>query len=313
MTERDAAIIRTGTPAPAPAAVVLDAGPVRVVFADGDLRQVRRDGTEIVRRIYVAVRDLDWNTLPGEISDLEIADDSGKFRIRFTRRHRSGGLDYQWHAEIDGEADGTIRYRMRGAALAAFPYAKIGICVHHPTDGFAGQPYHGTAPAGPVAGSLPDAIGPQVHLDDGTDLPLFDPVSDLAVTHESGGVVGFEFSGDLWEMEDQRNWTDASYKSASTPASLGYHHEAVAGDQFDQQVVIRASGFPRAAPEATPDDGRLTISIGAADGPEFPPVGLRCADPAAGWSGRARAVLRAIGPAHLRADIYPAAAGRACG
>ena len=86
MTERDAAIIRTGTPAPAPAAVVLDAGPVRVVFADGDLRQVRRDGTEIVRRIYVAVRDLDWNTLPGEISDLEIADDSGKFRIRFTRR-----------------------------------------------------------------------------------------------------------------------------------------------------------------------------------------------------------------------------------
>jgi hypothetical protein len=288
--------------------VVLDAGPVRVLFADGDLRQVSRDGTEIARRIYVAVRDLDWNTLPGEISDLEIADDSGKFRIRFTRRHRSGGLDYQWHAEIDGEADGTIRYRMRGAALAAFPYAKIGICVHHPTGGFAGQPYHGTAPAGPVAGSLPDAIGPQVRLGDGTDLPLFDPVSDLAVTHESGGVVRFEFSGDLWEMEDQRNWTDASYKSASTPASLGYHHEAVAGDQFDQQVVIRASGFPRPAPTIAPDTDRLTISIGAADGPRFPPVGLRCADPAAGWSGRALAVLRAIGPAHLRADVYPTAA-----
>ena len=100
----------------------------------------------------MAVRDLDWNTLPGEISDLQIADDGGKFRIRFTRRHRSGGLDYQWQAEIDGEADGTIRYRMHGAALSAFPYAKIGICVHHPTDGFAGQLYHGTAPGGPVDG-----------------------------------------------------------------------------------------------------------------------------------------------------------------
>ncbi len=129
---------------------MLHAGPVRVLFADGDLRQVRRDGTEIVRRIYVAIRDLDWNTLPGEISDLQIADDGGKFRIRFTRRHRSGGLDYQWQAEIDGEADGTIRYQMHGAALSAFPYAKIGICIHHPTDGFAGQLYHGAAPGGPV-------------------------------------------------------------------------------------------------------------------------------------------------------------------
>ncbi|HEX3489394.1 MAG TPA: hypothetical protein VHU92_08620 [Streptosporangiaceae bacterium] len=290
--------------------LVLHAGPVRVLFADGDLRQCRRDGTEIVRRIYVAIRDLDWNTLPGEISGLEVADEGEKFRVRFTRRHRAGGLDYQWQAEIDGEADGTIRYRMRGTALSAFPYAKIGICVHHPIDGFAGRPYRGTAPGGPVSGTLPDTIGPQIRLDDGTDLPLFDPVSDLAISHSSGGVVGFEFSGDLWEMEDQRNWTDASYKSASTPASLGYHHEASAGQQFDQQVIVRAGGFPPAtatAGTASLQAGAVTISIGDPDGPWFPPVGLRCADPAADWSDRALAVLRAIGPAHLRADIYPAA------
>jgi len=288
--------------------LVLHAGPVRVLFADGDLRQCRRDGTEIVRRIYVAIRDLDWNTLPGEISGLDVADEGEKFRIRFTRRHRAGGLDYQWQAEIDGEADGTIRYRMRGTALSAFPYAKIGICVHHPIDGFAGRPYRGTAPGGPVHGTLPDAIGPQIRLGDGTDLPLFDPVSDLAVSHSSGGVVGFEFSGDLWEMEDQRNWTDASYKSASTPASLGYHHEAAAGQQFDQQVIVRAGGFPAAtASTASPRAGGVTISVGDPDGPQFPPVGLRCADPGADWSDRALAVLRAIGPAHLRADIYPAA------
>jgi hypothetical protein len=287
--------------------LVLQAGPVRVLFADGDLRQCRRDGTEIVRRIYVAIRDLDWNTLPGEISGLEVTDEGEKFRIRFTRRHQAGGLDYQWQAEIDGEADGTIRYRMRGTALSAFPYAKIGICVHHPVDGFAGRPYRGTAPGGPVSGTLPDAIGPQIRLGDGTDLPLFDPVSDLAISHSSGGVVGFEFSGDLWEMEDQRNWTDASYKSASTPASLGYHHEAAAGQQFDQQVIVRAGGFAPATDSASLQSGGVTIAVGDPDGPWFPPVGLRCADPAAGWSDRALAVLRAIGPAHLRADLYPAA------
>ncbi len=243
MTRHEIQIIRTGTGEPPPAVVLLRAGPVSLLFTGGDLRQIRYGDVEIARRIYVAIRDLDWNTLTGDITDLDIADRGDSFSIRFTRRHKAGDLDYEWRAEIDGDADGTIRYRMRGAALSAFAYAKIGICVHHPTDGYAGQPFRGTTPDGPVSGTLPDAIGPQIHLADGTDLPLFEPVSELDLTHSSGGVVRFGFAGDLWEMEDQRNWTDASYKSASTPASLGYYHEAALGTEFDQEVVIRADAF----------------------------------------------------------------------
>jgi D-apionolactonase len=296
--------IRTGTGEPAPAAVLLCAGPVRVLFAGGDLRQICYGDIEVARRIYVAVRDLDWNTLPGDITDLDVADHGDSFAIRFTQRHKAGDLDYEWHAEIDGDSAGTIRYRMRGAALSAFAYAKIGICVHHPVEGYAGQPYLGTTPDGPVKGTLPDAIGPQVHLDDGTDLPLFEPVSELDLRHASGGGVRFEFAGELWEMEDQRNWTDASYKSASTPARLGYHHEASPGAQFDQQVLIRADGFAApAGPSTRP--AALTIAVGPiAAGLAFPLVGLRSTDVSAAWSQRARSVLRAIGPAHLRADVH---------
>ena len=240
-------MIRTGTAEAPPEVRILRAGPVRVLYSDGDLRQLCHGDVELARRIYVAIRDLDWNTLPGPVSDLDIAERADSFAIRFSRRHVGADLDYEWRAEIDGSADGTITYRMRGVARSAFPYAKIGICVHHPVAGYAGQPYRGSTPAGPVAGNLPDAIGPQIHLDDGTDLPLFEPVSELEITHACGGVVRFGFSGDLWEMEDQRNWTDASYKSASTPASLGYHHEATVGQRFDQAVVIRAAGFPAPA------------------------------------------------------------------
>jgi hypothetical protein len=53
----------------------------------------------------------------------------------------------------------------------------------------------------------------------------------------------------------------------------------------------------------------VTISVGDADGPPFPPIGLRCADPAAQWSDRALAALRAIGPAHLRIDLSADAPG----
>ena len=304
MPELSPQMIRTGTAAPPPAVRPLRAGPVRVLYCDGDLRQICHGDVELARRIYVAIRDLDWNTLPGPISNLDIADRGDSFAIRFSRRHVGGDLDYEWQAEIEGSADGTISYRMRGEALSAFPYAKIGICVHHPIAGYSGQPFAGGTPGGPVAGHLPAAIGPQIHLDDGTDLPLFEPVSDLAITHACGGVVRFEFSGDRWEMEDQRNWTDASYKSASTPASLGYHHEAGVGQRFEQQVVIRASGFPAAARRRAAGSW-LTVTAGATeDDPVFPPVGLRCSDPAAAPSPAGLAVLRAIAPAHLRADVH---------
>ena len=303
MPELTPQMLRTGTAEPPPEIRALRAGPVRLLFSDGDLRRICHGRVEVARRIYVAIRDLDWNTLPGEITGLEITDRGDSFAIRFSSRHIAGPLDYEWHAEIDGDPDGTISYRMRGEALTAFPYAKIGICVHHPVDGWAGQPYAGSTPDGPVAGRLPDAIGPQIHLDDGTDLPLFDPVSDLDITHADGGVVRFDFSGDLWEMEDQRNWTDASYKSASTPASLGYHHEAEAGTKFDQQVVIRPHGFATAAqpPAAV---GPLTLTVSDASGPAFPPVGLRCSDPGATLSAAGRAALRTISPAHLRVDVH---------
>jgi hypothetical protein len=300
----DTEVVRTGTPDAPPPVRALRAGPVVALFTGGDLRQIRLGEVEIVRRVYVAVRDLDWNTLPGETEDLDVADLGDSFVIRFTRRDAAGSLDYRWRAEIEGTSDGVIRYRMLGEAWADFPYAKIGICVHHPVAGYAGQPFRGTTPQGPVSGRLPDAIGPQIHLDDGTDLPLFDPVSDLDITHASGGVVSFAFAGDLWEMEDQRNWTDASYKSASTPARLGYRHEARRGQRFDQQVVIRARGFPPPADAVAGRGQDAGIEIGAAAGTHVPPIGLGCSDPAAPLSRGARRLLGAIGPAHLRVDLH---------
>src|SRR5262249_45610994 len=116
-----------------------------------------------------------------------------------------------------------------------------------------------------------------------------------------------------WEMEDQRNWTDASYKSASTPASLGYHHEASAGQMFDQGVVIRASGFAAPAGSLDGTTGALALTFGPdADADRrVPAIGLRCANPSEPPSAAGLAVLRAVGPGHLRADVRLASADAA--
>ena len=59
---------------------------------------------------------------------------------------------------------------------------------------------------------------------------------------KSGIEAKFEFEGDLFEMEDQRNWTDGSFKTYCTPLSLGYPFQALAGQSFKQKVTLRGRG-----------------------------------------------------------------------
>ena len=300
MSENNGSVERllTARAQPPPSPIRLRAGDFGLVLVGGDLRYLCASGTEVVRRVYVAVRDLNWNTLPGVIEGLQVRDGGNSFDVTFVCRHRFGPIDYRWSAAIIGDRSGCIRYEMSGEALTRFPYAKIGICVHHPIEGFKGMAYSGVSPAGPLTGTLPETVGPQVNLDDGTDLPLFDPVSELRLNHLGGGVVTFEFSGDLWEMEDQRNWTDQSFKSASTPASLGYRHEALPGQKFHQMLTISATGF---APVAlSPAD---SVRVGSASGTVVPEIGMSCPTPTEALSPAARELFALIRPAHLRVDV----------
>ena len=57
----------------------LRAGPLRLALDGVDLRYVKLGRTELVRRIYVAVRDRNWNTIPGVISDLEVDEREDSF------------------------------------------------------------------------------------------------------------------------------------------------------------------------------------------------------------------------------------------
>ena len=52
------------------------------------------------------------------------------------------------------------------------------------------------------------------------------------------------FGGELFEMEDQRNWTDASYKTYCTPLHLPYPVELAAGERVIQSVTLRPLGYP---------------------------------------------------------------------
>jgi len=295
-------ILLHGRPEPPEEARTLSAGPLTMLLRGTDLVYLRHGEMELARRIYMAVRDLNWNTIAGEVRDRRVEEREDGFRVTFVVRHRRGPIDFEWEGEIAGEADGTVTYAMSGMPRAVFDYAKIGLCVHHPVREHAGRIFTGRAPEGPVGGTLPLDIGPQIHVDEGWDLPLFDPVWELRIALPDGSAVAFDFEGDLWEMEDQRNWTDASYKSASTPAHLGYVHHAKPGVLLRQRVTVRheAAGPPRTARSR-----RDRIVLGGETGRFLPAIGFGMASDRRPLSSREAGLISALRPAHLRADVRP--------
>src|SRR5262249_42339632 len=118
----------------------LCAGPLCLVYEAGDLRYVRLGDQEILRRVYSAVRDRNWDTIPAALSQVEIEERSDSFRITYHARHQQGEIDFAWQGEIEGRADGTVRFTMDGEALSTFTRSRIGFCILHPMRECAGRP-----------------------------------------------------------------------------------------------------------------------------------------------------------------------------
>jgi hypothetical protein len=212
---------------------------------EGGLRHVRLGDREILRRIYVAVRDAQWATIPIRISHLKIEEPPGGFLVTFDASHREGPIDFAWSASLRGDGAG-VTFRMEGEARRSFSRNRIGICVLHPIEECAGRPCRIEQDSGVVQeGVFPRQISPHQ--------PFFDI---RAISHEAapGLRARVSFEGDVFEMEDQRNWSDASYKTYSTPLRLPRPVEIAAGTTIVQQVTLAIEGPTPGPPVARAAD-----------------------------------------------------------
>jgi len=284
---------------PPPPCSCLRAGPLAALWEGGDLRAVRLGDIEILRRIYIAVRDENWDTIPNSLTNVTTDLQADRFLISYDARNCSRNLDFQWHATITGDPYGTIRLAMEGQATRDFSYCRFGFCLLHPLAEYCGQPYWGIGPDGPVSGNLPTLIAPQ-RYEGGFFLPLFPSVSSFKVSLKRGVEVGFAFEGDLFEMEDQRNWTDGSFKTYCTPLSFGYPFQAQTGQTFKQTVTITVQG---SAQEST-SDSKIQLEVGPPLQRGLPLIGLGLASHLTDLSARDTALLRKLRLDHLRADLH---------
>ncbi len=306
MAIADASRILTGRDQPGPAPRVLEAGPVRALLDGADLRHVRVGDTELVQRVYVAVRDAPWNTIPATYRDWQIEQAEDGFRVSFEAEHRYEAIHFTWRGTITGAPDGTIRYEMDGACRGVFQYSKIGFNVHHALDGSVGRPYRAQTAEGELRGVLPDAIEPQ-WIVDGTILGMFAPYSEIAIEVVDGLEAVAALEGDLLELQDHRNWTDANFKSYATPLALGFPFDSTDGQRIRQVLTIGFGGaVPTARPPAPP-----TITLAPVVAERLPAIGLGQPSHGQPLSAGEAAKIALLRPAHLRVEVSLDEAGLA--
>ncbi|HVG38755.1 MAG TPA: hypothetical protein VM870_05685, partial [Pyrinomonadaceae bacterium] len=287
-------ILRAGRAEESPASSrrLLRAGPLSLVFDGGDLRYLRYGEREVIRRVYVAVRDQHWNTVAPQFSDLRLDAGEDHFHATFQAIHRAGELDFRWRGEIRGSADGTITYLMDGAAHSTFWRNRIGCCVLHPMRECANLP----CVAEKIDGSLLDGRFPAF-------IAPHQPFIDLrALSYEVAPGVGVEVrcEGDTFEMEDQRNWSDASFKTYSTPLSLPRPAEVPSGARIVQQITIKLCGHLERA--AGDEEGVVEVTFDDASASVLPRLGIVLAKDAPPLGAAAARRLRALNLSHLRVD-----------
>jgi hypothetical protein len=282
-----------GRDEPPPESVPLRAGPLCLQLEEGALKYVRLGGREVLRRVYAAVRDRNWGTVPARISDLRIESRADSFRASFVSEHRQGEVDFAWRGRIEGRSDGTLRFELDGEARSTFYRNRIGFCVLHPPE-VAGGPCHAKHADGRVErGVWPLRISPWA------------PFTEIrALRHEvlPGLWARLDLEGEVFEMEDHRNWTDASFKTFCTPLSVPYPVEVTEGTRVRQAVALRLEGT---MPEGAGDSCRAAPVVRVAAGPAvpLPRLGLGVASHGAALSALEIERLKVLHLSHLRVDL----------
>ena len=284
----------------------LTAGPLTMEYADGDIRALRCGSVEIINRIYFALRDQNWGTVAGKISRFSIDQNNDGFLLTYHSDHRQGDIAFEWDAEIRGENRGRVSFRASGVCLSSFIRNRIGFCVLNPISA-AGNRVRVAHPDGTATeGVFPRLISP------------FQPFKDIAAIrhYTPDGIEALvTFSGETFEMEDQRNWTDGTYKTYCTPLSLPFPVEVKAGDRIEQAVVIDietaeqvAFSSPRveAVPAARDTPAILTVDLeNSQNGSRLPELGLGYGRRIEPLSRSTREKLLAVKPAFLNVELLP--------
>ena len=286
-------VIYYGSNEPYVTARILHAGSLVCLYQAGAIRQIRAGEAEILRMIYPAIRDQNWGTVPGTISAEQIEEQEDSFSIRYDCRYSESEIDYFSSVHINGTKDNLLTFSMKGEALSSFQQNRIGLNILHPIRECAGRMCKvSTHKGGEYIAEFPVDISPHQPMKD---------IRSLAWTVGNDIHAFLKLSGEVFEMEDQRNWTDASYKTYSTPLELPFPVFIEKGKTLDQEVRLKVE--VQKIHIGNGDENRVIL-------PEkksllaFPALGICKSSETGTLRKKDTELIRGVGFRHYRVDLH---------
>jgi hypothetical protein len=251
-----------GTIEPTPAERWLSAGPLEIGITEVAVREVRYAGHRVMAGIAFLLRDEHWGTYPIRLKHFEVDEDDRGFSASIDAECGDGNRVLQYSLEIVGRPT-ELQVSATAVPEGDIMTSRCGFVVLHPGS-LSGQALQIAHSDGRISNAIfPKAIDP---------LPVFTRIRSLTAEVIPGLTATCVLDGDDYEMEDQRNWGDASFKTYVRPIRLPYPYRLRKGESIRQSVTLRFAGEPRLAP--SPPDASATIGLGRETGHLVPRIGV---------------------------------------
>jgi hypothetical protein len=276
---------------PWPDAFRVAAGGLVFDVAPEGVRHLTVGGHEVFSTLYAAVRARNWATLPFRTvsQDLQI-DDHG---CSLTREEIVDER-LQSRMVVSWADSGVLAATVEMVALEDVDVNRWGynVCLD-------ARLWVGADVLSAGAGArFPRRIAPQ-RAHQGVLQGLFPPADRLSLRRPDGMIVHVESEGQLLEVEDQRNWTDPTFKIYSGSLRDPLPRHIGAGSVVRQSVRIAVTDLP-SRPVPVAQEPVVGPAI------ELVRVGVQVndADPSRNADATAR-LLAALRVDHLRVDVEP--------
>jgi hypothetical protein len=261
-----------------------------ITYEKGAVRWIKSNGVEIVRMIYSAVRDHNWRTIEPEIIEEKIEENKTGFLIEIRVKYKKSDIYFEAGYKITGNGNRLV-FEMKGEAKSTFMTNRIGLCVLHPIKECTGKScivlHQDKTSEKAVFPVFISSVQPMINI------------SGLEWQPAENIHIKLQFSGDIFEMEDQRNWTDASYKTYCRPLSLPFPVEIKKGEKIQQKIVLEI----QVEPQTNVAEDSILFKIDSQNRFKIPEIGVGATSRKEMLEYSEAEILKQLPIQHLRAEL----------
>jgi len=197
-------------------------------IAKAAIRNITYQGSQIIDLLYTAIRPVDWSTLEATEHFEEINNSGENCIIKITDIFNEG-LKATSIITLKSNGRFNIAYELVGSVETKLN--RWGICFCLNSADWIGA----TISYAESKFVLSNDISPQVFIN-GITQGLFPAANEMKFEARDGRSIFAKSSGKVLEAEDQRNWTDNSYKIYSGSLSEPLPIAIAVGHKFTQEI-----------------------------------------------------------------------------